>query len=134
MRNFFLYIVSAVLYLGFVFFIHPGLKSFFKVSNAPVVDHFFQFITAVTILMIVNLLSVYVIKVRLVGYTFLAWSLLKLMLVMGYFVYFIWGKKQVLSNNDLYEMVTIYFLYLFFEVIFGAMLLQKKNPAGSSAT
>ena len=129
-RKFFLYTFISALYLVFVFFIHPELNTFFEVTNPSVVNHFFQFITAVTILIIFNLLSVYVIKVRYVGYTFLAWSLLKLMLVIGYFVYFFWGENQELSNNDLYEMVVIYFLYLFFEVLLGAMLLQRKNPAG----
>jgi len=121
------YFLLSMLVFVAIYFIQQRLVNLFGVENSNFTNRFYFFLTAVSFLMIINLLTVYVFKIKFVGYTFLAWSMLKLMLVMAYFVILI--PKISLSNNEIYEIVTLYLIYLFYEVFLGVLLLKTKIPA-----
>jgi hypothetical protein len=110
-----------------IYFVQQGLVKLFCIKNPDFVNRFYVYITGISLLMIINLLTVYIVKIKYVGYTFLAWSLLKLMLVMAYFVILI--PKVSLSNNEIYEIVSLYLIYLIYEVFLGVLLLKTKIPA-----
>ena len=120
------YFLLSMLVFVAIYFIQQRLVNLFGVENSNFTNRFYFFLTAVSFLMIINLLTVYVFKIKFVGYTFLAWSMLKLMLVMAYFVILI--PKISLSNNEIYEIVTLYLIYLFYEVFLGVLLLKTKIP------
>jgi len=116
-------LLSFVVFIG-IYFIHQELIKLLNIDKQEFVNRFYFYITVVSFLMLVNMFMVYVIKHKYVGYTFLAWSMLKLMLVMGYFVMFVLVPKISLSNTEIYEIVGIYLLYLIYEVFLGILLLK----------
>jgi len=120
------FLISLLVFVV-IYFIHQELIKLFSVENSGFVNRFYNFITSVSFLMIINLLTVYIFKIKYVGFTFLAWSLLKLMLVMAYFVIIM--PKISLSNNEIYEIVVLYLIYLIYEVFLGVFLLKTKIPA-----
>ena len=127
-RNFLL-LVFSIIFFGAVYELHPFLIQFFKVEKVDFVQNFYHFITAVTLLMLLNLVTVNYFKPQLTGYMFLAWSMLKIMLVMGYFVVFVLIPKRQINNAAVFDIAALYFLYLFFEVIFTVFLLHSRKPA-----
>ena len=119
------FLISLLVFVA-IYFIQLGLIKLFCIESPDFVNRFYTFLTGVSFLMIINLLTVYIVKIKYVGYTFLAWSLLKLMLVMAYFV--ILMPKISLSNNEIYEIVTLYLIYLIYEVFLGVFLLKTEIP------
>jgi len=120
------FLISLLVFVA-IYFIQQELIKLFSVENSGFVKRFYTFLTGVSFLMIINLLTVYIVKIKYVGFTFLAWSLLKLILVMAYFV--ILMPKISLSNNEIYEIVALYLIYLIYEVFLGIFLLKTKIPA-----
>jgi len=53
--------------------------------------------------------------------------MIKIMLVMAYFVWFVLKPEVKLPNADIYDIVTLYMLYLFYEVIFVVSLLKENK-------
>ena len=76
--------------------------------------------------MMSNIILFQLIKPKLVGFVFLAWSMLKIMLVMAYFVFFVMKKDIQLAHSTIYELVIIYMVYLFIEVFITTMLIKEK--------
>ena len=112
----------------FVYQLHLYLIDIFNVSDIDFSNNFFQFISILTALMLLNIILFQLIKPKIVGFVFLAWSMLKIMLVMAYFVFFVMKKDIQLAHSTIYELVTIYMVYLFFEVVFGIILIKEKAP------
>ena len=75
--------------------------------------------------MLMNLVLVHYLHKKYIGYTFLAWTMIKLMLVMGYFLVFVFQPGITLSNNVLFSIVSLYFTYLIYEVVFAVWLMKK---------
>ncbi len=101
----------------------------FNVDNVDIVNRFYNFITVISAVMIVNLLMVYLYKIKYVGYTFLIWSMLKIMLVMGFFIVFVLKPKLQIGNCVIFSVMSVYFMYLIYEVFFAMFLLKEKIPA-----
>jgi hypothetical protein len=112
----------------FVYQLHLYLIDVFNVTDIDFSNDFFQFISILSALMLLNIILFQLIKPKIVGFVFLAWSMLKIMLVMAYFVFFVMKKDIQLAHSTIYELVSIYMVYLFFEVVFGVMLIKEKAP------
>ena len=112
----------------FIYQLHLYLIDVFNVSDIDFSNDFFQFISILSALMLLNIILFQFIKPKIVGFVFLAWSMLKIMLVMAYFVFFVMKKDIQLAHSTIYELVSIYMVYLFFEVVFGVMLIKEKAP------
>ncbi len=109
----------------FTEYIHQRLIIFFNVDNQQFVNGFFDFITLTTALMLTNIILVSLLKPKITGYVFLAWSMLKIMLVMAYFIFFVYGKDLQPDNNEILEIVSIYMIYLFYEVVFTYFSISR---------
>ena len=106
-------------------YIHQRLILFFNVDNQQFVNGFFDFITLTTALMLTNIILVSLLKPKITGYVFLVWSMLKIMLVMAYFIFFVYGKDLHPDNNEILEIVSIYMIYLFYEVVFTYFSISR---------
>lgn len=129
--------VASLIILPFFYFtnqLHLYLIDVFAVSDIDFSNNFFQFISLLSITMLSNLIIFQLLKPKIVGFVFLAWSMLKIMLVMAYFVFFVMKKDVQLAHGTIYELVTIYMVYLFFEVVFGIFLIKEKAPKTSDAS
>ncbi len=122
-------VITSIITFIVIYFLHQTLIDVFSVQNTDFVWHFYYFLTAISALMIINVLLVYVLKPKFVGYTFLIWSMLKLMMVMGYFIIFVLKPRLVLGNCVIFEIISLYFMYLTYEVFFSVFLLKEKIPA-----
>jgi len=120
----FLYL-STILVFVIIYFLNQGFIEVFCVKNPTFVWQFYYFISGVSALMLMNLVLVHYLHKKYVGYTFLAWTMIKLMLVMGYFLVFVFQPKITLSNNVLYTIVSLYLVYLIYEVFFAVLLMRK---------
>ncbi len=123
---------SIPLFPGAIYLLHPIFMRLYKVNQPDFVQNFYVFLTTVSLAMLLNIILVYNLKPKFTGYTFLVWSMLKIMLVMGYFIVFVLRPQLQLSHSDIFDIMTLYFLYLIYEVIFGIVLLQKNTPNPSS--
>jgi hypothetical protein len=119
--------VSIFPFFIFVYFAQQELLVLFKVKNIELAQNFYRFISMVAMFMLLNLVLMHYFKQRYTGFVFLAWSMLKIMLVMGYFVYFVLIPGKNLSNAVIFDMVGIYLLYLIYEVVFGIFLIRDTN-------
>jgi hypothetical protein len=128
LKKAFLFTLLILPFFYFVYQLHLYLIDVFNVSDIDFSNDFFQFISILTALMLLNIILFQLIKPKIVGFVFLAWSMLKIMLVMAYFVFFVMKKDIQLAHSTIYELVSIYMVYLFFEVVFGVMLIKEKAP------
>jgi len=119
---------SAIIVFILIFFLNQFLIDIFDVKTPDFVWQFYYFLTGISALMIMNLFLVHYINRKYVGYTFLAWALIKLMLIMAYFLVFVMRPGLTLSNAVLYNIVSLYFAYLIYEVFFSVFLLKEKIP------
>ena len=122
-------IVSLTIPVFFVlvYFLHQYLIDVYSVVDIDFSNKFFQFITILSAVMLSNILLMQLLKPKIVGLVFLAWSMLKIMLVMAYFVFFVMKKDIQLAHSTIYELVTIYMIYLLFEVVFGIFLIKNQE-------
>ncbi|GEM_PF-6741575 len=127
MKKILLLLLSLPPILLIIYYVHLYLVDYFEVADTALATKFYLFITGVTILVITNLLLTYFLKHKYIGFVFLAWSMIKIMLVMGFFLAFVLKKKIAVSNNTIYDFVIIYMLYLFYEIIFATQLLSIKK-------
>jgi len=109
-------------------YLHTRLITFFDIQNTEFVDDFYRFISLTTILMLSNILIVQYLKPKITGFVFLAWSMLKIMLVMAYFIFFVQGKDLNPANNDIFELVSMYLIFLLYEVVFTVLLIRSYIP------
>jgi cytochrome c oxidase assembly factor CtaG len=123
-------ILMTIIAFVAIFYLNTFIMLFYKVQNIKFVWQFYEFLTLVSSLMMLSVVLVYIFKTKYVGYTFLSWSMLKLMLVMGFFIIFVLRPKLPLNNADVFAIISLYFSYLIFEVLMGVYLLKEKNPAG----
>ncbi len=128
MKKAFLFTLLILPFFYFVYQLHLYLIDVFNVTDIDFSNDFFQFISILSALMLLNIILFQFIKPKIVGFVFLAWSMLKIMLVMAYFVFFVMKKDIQLAHSTIYELVSIYMVYLFFEVVFGVMLIKEKAP------
>jgi len=124
-----LLILSIIPVFVLIFYLFQFFTGLLEVDNTDFAYQFYQFLTFVSGFMLLNVLGVYFIKPKFVGYTFLIWSMLKIMLVMGFFILFVLHPKLPLSNSVVFDIMILYALYLLYEVVFGVVLLQEKTPA-----
>jgi len=128
LKKAFLFTLLILPFFYFVYQLHLYLIDVFNVTDIDFSNDFFQFISFLSALMLLNIILFQFIKPKIVGFVFLAWSMLKIMLVMAYFVFFVMKKDIQLAHSTIYELVSIYMVYLFFEVVFGVMLIKEKAP------
>jgi hypothetical protein len=128
LKKAFLFTLLILPFFYFVYQLHLYLIDVFNVTDIDFSNDFFQFISILSALMLLNIILFQLIKPKIVGFVFLAWSMLKIMLVMAYFVFFVMKKDIQLAHGTIYELVSIYMVYLFFEVVFGVMLIKEKAP------
>jgi len=128
MKKYSVLIVFLVLAFITVFFLHQYLMNVFNIENRDVVWQFYYFITGVSGLMISNLFLIQAVKKKYTGFVFLAWSMIKLMLVMAFFLYFVYKPKIFLSDNAIFDMVILYMTFLIIEVLLTIFLLKQKIP------
>ena len=110
-----------------IYFLHSFLLDFFQVKNHDFAYNFYVFLTGIALLMLTSMLGVSFVQPKYTGFTFLAWSMIKIMLVMAYFVWFVLKPDVKLQNPVIYNIVTLYMLYLFYEVIFAVILLKENK-------
>ena len=115
----------SFLAFGLIYFLHHWLSILFGVSANSFVSRFYRLITLISAVMAINLLVVAIIKSNFIGYTFLIWSMLKVMLVMGFFIIFVLMPHLKLDNNVIFDIISLYFLYLFYEVTLSLALLKE---------
>jgi len=120
----FLYLSSIIAFV-IIYFLNQQFIDIFCVKDVTFVWQFYYFISGVSALMLMNLVLVHYLHKKYIGYTFLAWTMIKLMLVMGYFLVFVFQPGITLNNNILYTIVSLYFAYLFYEVVFAVFLMKK---------
>lgn len=119
--------LSIIPFFILVYFFQQKFLLWFGVTNIDFAQNFYLFISLVSLIMLSNLILIYYFKQKYVGLVFLSWSMLKIMLVMGYFVYFRLIPIRSVSNVAIYYIVSVYFLYLFYEVFFGIFLLKNSG-------
>jgi len=120
-------LIASVFPVFLVFyFLNKFLLNVFNIINTNFANKFFLFIVLLSMLMITNLLLVQIIKPKITGFVFLAWSMLKIMLVLAYFAFFIIPKNIKLSNSFVYYVIIIYCLFLIYETIFSFFLIDRK--------
>jgi len=122
-----LLVVSILPVFVLIYFLHPVLLDFYQVNNRIFAASFYIFLTGIALLMLTSMLGVSFVNSKYTGFTFLAWSMIKIMLVMAYFVWFVLKPGVKLQNPVIYDIVTLYILYLFYEVIFAVILLKKNK-------
>ncbi len=118
------YLLNIVAFI-IIYFLNQGFIEIFCVKKTTFVWQFYYFISGVSALMLISLILVHHLHNKYTGYTFLAWAMIKLMLVMGYFLIFVFQPGIALSHNILYTIVSLYFSYLIYEVLFAVLLMKK---------
>ncbi len=123
------FLISSLAF-GLIYLIHNELLAIFNISDKDktFVQLFYYFLTLLSAVMILNIFIVYFFKTKFVGYTFLIWSMLKIILVMVFFIVFALLPRLKLDDNNIFYIMSLYFLYLFYEVILGVALLKQKIP------
>ena len=127
MKQTLILVLSIIPVFVFIYFFQFFLGDYFQVNNKKFTGDFYIFITATALLMLLSLLFSDVYRPKYTGFVFLAWSMLKIILVMAYFVWFVMRLNLQLDNNSIFYIVSLYLFYLFYEVIFTVILLRKNN-------
>jgi len=117
--------LSTIVAFAVIYFLNQLFIGIFCVKHPAFVWQFYYFISGISALMLMNLVLVHYLHKKYIGYTFLAWTMIKLMLVMGYFLVFVFQPGISLSHNILYAIVSVYFAYLIYEVFFAVLLMRK---------
>ncbi len=110
-----------------IFLFYQFLISQLPVNHSDVLNNLFIMLSGATFLMLTNLFLIQIFKPQYTGMTFLAWTMVKLMLVMGFFILFILPYDLKLTNNFIFVLVLTYFAYLAYELIFGVVLLSESR-------
>ncbi len=114
--------IFPVFYLIFLLF--QFLTSVFPVNHPDLLNQLFLYISALSFLMLLNLLLVYVIKPYYTGLVFMIWSMIKLMFIMGFFAFYILPDNLQITNHFVYILVIVYLTYLIYELIVSLLLLN----------
>ncbi len=108
-----------------VYFVHQYLLQVFNITNIELANKFFVFILSAGFVMLTNMLLVQILKPKITGFVFLAWSMLKVILVMMYFALVILPQHIDLPNSVIYDMIIIYSLLLIYETVFSVLLIDR---------
>ena len=114
--------IFPVFYLIFLFF--QFLQHKLSPGNTELLNYLFLSLSGVSLLMLTNLLLVKLIKPYYTGITFMAWSMIKLMFIMGFFAVLIMPEDIRLSNEFIFVLMLTYLAYLGYELVFTLFLLQ----------
>ncbi len=124
MRQSFTYLLLSIFPFFFLFYkVHEYLMHALVLKSPEFSSHFFTYISGISLMMLSNILLMRWLKPKYVGFTFLAWSMIKLMLVMAYFSFI---NKFEINNANIIEMLIVYLLFLVYEVFFTVILLPKR--------
>ncbi len=116
---------SAILIFIASYVLNYFFIEIFCVKNKAFVWQFYYFISVVTAIMLLSLIMMFYLKNRYVGHTFIVWTMIKLMAVMAYFLFFVFDRDITLTDNILYNIISLYLVYLVYEVFFTVTLLKK---------
>ena len=108
-----------------IYILHQYLLKFFDIKAIDLANNLVAFISFAGFVMLTNLLLVHFIKPKLTGFVFLAWSMLKIMLIIAYFVFFIFPRSIQVPDGVVYDLIFIYTLLLIYEVFFTIILVKK---------
>jgi len=108
-----------------IYILHQYLLKLFDIKAIDLANNLVAFISFAGFVMLTNLLLVYLIKPKLTGFVFLAWSMLKIMLIIAYFVFFIFPRSIQVPDGVVYDLIFIYTLLLIYEVFFTIILVKK---------
>ncbi len=108
------------------YLLHIYLVNFFDVQNKKLANKIFDYLIGISALMLVSLLITNWLKPKITGFVFLVWSMLKIILIMLYFILFIIPHNIKISNALVFDFMIIYAFLLIYEVIFSIQLIQKK--------
>ena len=115
--------IFPIIYL--IYLLHQYLIGLFDISQLELSNHFFVLISGAGFIMLTNLVLAQALKPKITGFIFLAWSMLKIMLVLAYFAYFILPKDIQIQNSTIYDLVIIYSIFLFYEIAFSVSLIKR---------
>ncbi len=118
-------LLSAIVFFIATYFFTFFYIDFFNVNNAINIWRFYFFISGVSAVMLLSLIMIYYFNNRYVGHTFIAWTMVKLMAVIVYFLIFVFGPDITLKRIVLYCIVSLYLMYLIYEVVLTVYLLKK---------
>ncbi len=124
LKRYFLFF-SAVILFVVTYFLNYLFIEIFCVKNTAFVWQFYYFISGVTAIMLLSLIAMFYFKNHYVGHSFIVWTMLKLMAVMAYFLMFVFDKNIVLTDNVIYNIISLYLMYLIYEVFFTVSLIKK---------
>ncbi len=108
------------------YLLHIYLVDFFDIQNKKLANNIFDYLIGISALMLVSLLITNWLKPKITGFVFLVWSMLKIILIMLYFILFIIPHNIKVSNAVVFDFMIIYAFLLIYEVIFSIQLIQKK--------
>ncbi len=108
------------------YLLHVYLLNFFDIQNIKLANNIFDYLIGISALMLVSLLITDWLKPKITGFVFLVWSMLKIILIMLYFILFIIPRDIKVSNAVVFDFMIIYAFLLIYEVIFSIQLIQKK--------
>lgn len=125
-KQFYLYF-SAIAIFVVTYFLNIFFIDLFCVENTTFIWQFYYFISGVTAIMLGSLVLMFFFNNRYTGHTFISWTMIKLMAVMAYFLIFVFESGITLKHNVLYNIVSLYMVYLVYEVFFTVILLKKSE-------
>jgi len=108
-----------------IYILHQYLLKLLDIKAVHLADNLVVFISSAGFVMLTNLLLVHFTKPKLTGFVFLAWSMLKIMLIIAYFVFFIFPLSIQVPDTVIYDLIIIYTLLLIYEVFFTIILVKK---------
>jgi hypothetical protein len=122
------WLILSIFPLFFIIFLfYEFLKKELEINYVSQLDQIFLLLSGAAFLMLSNLIIIQLIKPFYTGMVFIAWSLIKLMLVMGFFALYILPKDLNISNHFIYVLVITYLLYLAYELAFSILLIHSKK-------
>ena len=119
--------LSVVLLFIVTYFLNSFFIEIYCVENKAFVWQFYYFISGVTAIMLLSLVLIFFFNNRYTGHTFIAWTMIKLMAVMAYFLIFVFERDITLERSVLFNIVSLYLVYLVYEVFFTVLLLKKSD-------
>jgi len=128
MKQKFLWLSLSIFPVFFlIFIIYEFLKTRLNPGHPELLDKLFLLLSAAALIMLTNLLIVQLIKPFYTGMVFMAWSMIKLMLIMGFFAFFILPLDIKISDTFVFILVILYLLYLGYELVFSLFLMNWKE-------
>ncbi len=122
-----LLLVSVFPAFFLIFLFYEFLSENLPVKHPELLNNLFLLLSISALVMLTNLVLIHYFKPQYTGMTFMAWTMIKIMLVMGFFILFVLLEDIRLSDNFVFVLVITYFAYLGYELIFGVVLLSEEE-------